>query len=61
MTDSQSFRDNNEAKRYELAVDGGTIVATYNLVDGQLVAFSFVVVPEGLAVCHAPSLCPRCF
>ena len=34
MTDSQSFRDNNEAKRYELAVDGGTIVATYNLVDG---------------------------
>lgn len=34
MADSVEFRDNTDAKRYELAVEGGTIVATYNLVDG---------------------------
>ncbi|GAD59114.1 GNAT family N-acetyltransferase [Brevundimonas abyssalis] len=34
MTEQGAFTDNTEAKRYELAVDGGIIVATYNLVDG---------------------------
>lgn len=34
MTDTHQFRDKTDARRYELAVDGGTVVATYNLVDG---------------------------
>ena len=46
MTDPD-FRDNAEARRYELEVDGGMAVATYNLVDGG-VLISETLVPEAL-------------
>jgi uncharacterized protein len=47
MTEQGAFTDNTEAKRYELAVDGGIIVATYNLVDGG-VMITETLTPVGL-------------
>lgn len=47
MTADAAFRDNHDARRYELEVDGGMAVATYNLVDGG-VLISETLVPEAL-------------
>lgn len=47
MSDEGVFTDNTEARRYELAVDGGVIVATYNLVDGG-VMITETITPVGL-------------
>lgn len=55
MTGQGAFTDNTEAKRYELAVDGGIIVATYNLVDGVMITETITPVPlEGKG--HASAL-----
>lgn len=56
MTEQGDFTDNTEARRYELAVDGGVIVATYNLVDGGvMITETITPVPlEGKG--HASSL-----
>lgn len=47
MTQDADFRNNIEARRYELAVEGGVIVATYNLVEGG-VMITETVTPVGL-------------
>lgn len=47
MASADAFTDNAEAKRYELAVDGGVIVAAYNLVQGG-VMITETITPIGL-------------
>ena len=47
MTADPDFRDNADARRYELKADGGMAVATYNLVEGG-VLISETLVPEAL-------------
>ncbi|MEH6665394.1 MAG: GNAT family N-acetyltransferase [Brevundimonas sp.] len=47
MTEPRTFTDNAAARRYELAVEGGVVVATYNLVDGG-VMITETLTPVGL-------------
>lgn len=47
MTDTPDIRDNSQAHRYELDVEGGPAVVTYNL-SGQNLMITETLVPEAL-------------